>query len=183
MPRNQLPKPTEAELAILQVLWERGPSTVREVTEALQEQRGTGYTTALKLMQIMTEKGLVVRDESKWSHVYEAAVPAEQTLILRAAITGVSTHVKPLKPYEVLPIGLAAATLMTVAGKRDQTTELFVEAELFDANTGQPVLQVRVDPQAIERFGVPARKQAFEAWLDPANFDHENKQRKSLGRG
>ena len=71
-----------------------------------------------------------------------AAVPGSQTLILRAAITGVSTHVKPLKPYEVLPIGLAAATLMTVAGKRDQTTELFVEAELFDANTGQPVLQV-----------------------------------------
>ena len=79
MPRNQLPKPTEGELSILQVLWERGPSTVREVTEAVQEQRGTGYTTTLKLMQIMTEKGLVVRDESKWSHVYEAAVPAEQT--------------------------------------------------------------------------------------------------------
>ena len=79
MPRNQLPKPTEGELAILQVLWERGPSTVREVTEAVQEQRGTGYTTTLKLMQIMTEKKLVVRDESQWSHVYEAAVPAEHT--------------------------------------------------------------------------------------------------------
>jgi predicted transcriptional regulator len=79
MKRSQLPRPTEAELAILQVLWEQGPSTVRDVTEALQEQRGTGYTTTLKLMQIMTEKGLVVRDESKWSHVYEAAVPAEQT--------------------------------------------------------------------------------------------------------
>jgi predicted transcriptional regulator len=79
MLRNQLPKPTEAELAILQVLWERGPSTVRNVTESLQEQRGTGYTTSLKLMQIMHEKGLVVRDESKLSHVYEAALPAEQT--------------------------------------------------------------------------------------------------------
>ena len=79
MARSKLPKPTEAELAILQVLWEHGPSTVRDVTEALQEQRGTGYTTTLKLMQIMTEKGLVVRDESRWSHVYEAAVPAEQT--------------------------------------------------------------------------------------------------------
>ena len=79
MARKKLPKPTEAELAILQVLWERGPSTVREVTEALQKQRGTGYTTALKLMQIMIEKGLVVRDESRWSHVYEVAVPAEET--------------------------------------------------------------------------------------------------------
>lgn len=79
MARNKLPKPTEAELAILQVLWERGPSTVREVTEALQKQRGTGYTTALKLLQIMIEKGLVVRDESRWSHVYEVAVPAEET--------------------------------------------------------------------------------------------------------
>ena len=79
MARKKLPKPTEAELAILQVLWERGPSTVREVTEALQDQRGTGYTTALKLLQIMIEKGLVVRDESRWSHVYEVAVPAEET--------------------------------------------------------------------------------------------------------
>ncbi|MBM4093122.1 MAG: BlaI/MecI/CopY family transcriptional regulator [Planctomycetes bacterium] len=79
MARSKLPKPTEAELAILQVLWESGPSTVREVTEALRKQRGTGYTTALKLMQIMIEKGLVVRDESRSSHVYEAAVPAEET--------------------------------------------------------------------------------------------------------
>ena len=56
---TRLPRPTDAELAILRVLWERGPSTVRTVTEALQEARGTGYTTALKLMQIMTDKGLV----------------------------------------------------------------------------------------------------------------------------
>ena len=56
MPKQDLPRPTDAELAILRVLWERGPSTVRDVTEALQKERGTGYTTALKLMQIMTEK-------------------------------------------------------------------------------------------------------------------------------
>jgi len=79
MPKPDLPKPTEAELAILKVLWQRGPSTVREVTEDLQDERGTGYTTALKLMQIMTEKGLVRRDESERSHVYEAVVSAEIT--------------------------------------------------------------------------------------------------------
>lgn len=77
--KKQLPRPTDAELAILRVLWERGPSTVREVAEALQKERGTGYTTALKLMQIMTDKGLVQRDDSNRSHVYEAVAPAEET--------------------------------------------------------------------------------------------------------
>ena len=79
MAKRELPKPTEAELAILRVLWERGPSTVRDVTQALRDERGTGYTTALKLMQIMTEKGLVQRNDSQRTHVYEAVVPAEQT--------------------------------------------------------------------------------------------------------
>lgn len=79
MTNRELPKPTEAELAILRVLWERGPSTVRDVTQALQDERGTGYTTALKLMQIMTEKGLVLRDDSQRTHVYRAVAPAEQT--------------------------------------------------------------------------------------------------------
>ena len=79
MAKRVLPKPTEAELAILRVLWERGPSTVRDVTQALQDERGTGYTTALKLMQIMTEKGLVQRNDSQRTHVYEAVAPAEQT--------------------------------------------------------------------------------------------------------
>ena len=79
MAKTELPRPTEAELAILRVLWDRGPSTVRDVTEALQEERGTGYTTALKLLQIMTEKGLVQRDESSRAHAYEAVVSAETT--------------------------------------------------------------------------------------------------------
>jgi predicted transcriptional regulator len=74
-----LPKPTEAELAILRVLWDRGPSTVRDVTEAIQDERGTGYTTALKLLQIMTDKGLVQRDDAERSHVYEAVLPAAET--------------------------------------------------------------------------------------------------------
>ena len=70
-------KPTDAELAILRVLWERGPSTVRQVTEALGKE--TGYTTALKLLQIMTEKGLVERDERTRTHVYAAAYTEDQT--------------------------------------------------------------------------------------------------------
>ncbi len=72
-------RPTDAELAILRVLWDRGPSTVREVHEALGEARSVGYTTTLKLLQIMAEKGLVVRDESTRSHVYEARHPADET--------------------------------------------------------------------------------------------------------
>ena len=74
MPGKEAPRPTEAELSILQVLWQRGPSTVREVTEVLQKQRGTGYTTALKLLQIMTEKGLVERDESQRSQMTRTIV-------------------------------------------------------------------------------------------------------------
>jgi BlaI family penicillinase repressor len=76
--QRKQPKPTNAELAILQVLWDRGPSTVREVQEELSESRATGYTTALKLLQIMTEKGLVVRDESQRSHVYRARFSRQQ---------------------------------------------------------------------------------------------------------
>ena len=63
------PRPTDAELAILRVLWDRGPSTVREVHEALRDSQDSGYTTVLKLLQIMTDKGLVVRDESERAHV------------------------------------------------------------------------------------------------------------------
>jgi predicted transcriptional regulator len=72
-------RPTEAELEILRVLWERGPSTVRQVHESLAEQRETGYTTTLKLMQIMADKGLVTRDESSRTHVYAAKASQENT--------------------------------------------------------------------------------------------------------
>ena len=77
MARPKLPRPTDAELEILNVLWRRGPSTVREVQEVLSAQREVGYTTALKLLQIMFEKGLVRRDESSRTHVYEAGVAQE----------------------------------------------------------------------------------------------------------
>jgi BlaI family transcriptional regulator, penicillinase repressor len=72
-------KPTASELEILRVLWGRGPSTVREVHEALSEKKSLGYTTVLKLLQIMTTKGTVRRNETQRAHVYEACLPAEQT--------------------------------------------------------------------------------------------------------
>ena len=72
------PRPTDAELAILRVLWERGASTVRQVHEALAI-RETGYTTTLKLMQIMADKGLVTRNETARTHVYSAMAGQEQT--------------------------------------------------------------------------------------------------------
>lgn len=106
---RHLPRPTDAELAILRVLWERGACTVRQVHEALAA-RDTGYTTILKLMQIMADKGLVTRDESARTHVYNARVPQEHTqrqlvndlvdrafggsaaeLVLRALSTGKTT--------------------------------------------------------------------------------------------
>jgi len=70
-------KPTDSELGILRVLWARGPSTVRQVAAVLD--REAGYTTVLKLLQIMTDKGLVVRDESERTHVYQAAYTEDQT--------------------------------------------------------------------------------------------------------
>jgi len=79
MSHKDLPKPTAGELEILHVLWERGPSTVRKVYEELSEKKPIGYTTVLKLMQIMTSKGIVRRNEEQRAHVYEACLPAEKT--------------------------------------------------------------------------------------------------------
>ena len=78
MTRSPL-KPTTSELEILRVLWARGPSTVRDVHESLSETKDLGYTTVLKLLQIMTTKGTVRRNETQRAHVYEACLPAEQT--------------------------------------------------------------------------------------------------------
>ena len=73
------PRPTPAELEILRVLWQRGPSTVREVNATLSQVRPTGYTTVLKMLQIMTDKSLVSRDESQRAHVYSARLAEAQT--------------------------------------------------------------------------------------------------------
>ena len=76
---SDLPRPTDAELEILTVLWSRGPGTVRDVHEAIAIRKPTQYTTVLKMLQIMASKGLVRRDESLRAHVYEAALPCEVT--------------------------------------------------------------------------------------------------------
>jgi BlaI family transcriptional regulator, penicillinase repressor len=76
---NKLPRPTDAELEILAALWALGPSTVRDIHSAIEVRKPTQYTTVLKLLQIMTEKGLVRRDEKQRAHVYEAAQPREAT--------------------------------------------------------------------------------------------------------
>lgn len=74
-----IPRPTDAELAILRVLWERGPSTVRQVFEVLSAERDLGYTTVLKMLQIMDEKGLVRRDDSERTHVFSARQSRTET--------------------------------------------------------------------------------------------------------
>jgi BlaI family penicillinase repressor len=76
---NRVPKPTAMELEILRILWKRGPSTVREVHEVLAKSKATGYTTVLKLLQIMANKGMVIRNEEQRAHVYQAKQPEENT--------------------------------------------------------------------------------------------------------
>jgi BlaI family transcriptional regulator, penicillinase repressor len=92
------PKPTDAELEILCVLWSRGPSTVREVHQIIAERKPAQYTTVLKQLQVMSDKGLVQRDDSERSHVYEASRPRDWTQrqlardLLRRAFEGSATE-------------------------------------------------------------------------------------------
>jgi BlaI family penicillinase repressor len=79
MPRKPSSQPNDVELAILRVLWEHGPCSVREVHESLQSSRDAGYTSTSKMMQVMVDKGLLKRDESKRPQVYRTAVPEKQT--------------------------------------------------------------------------------------------------------
>jgi len=79
MAGSKTSRPTNRELTILRILWDQGPSTVRRVNEAMNKDRDTGYTTTLKLMQIMAEKGLLIRDESQRQHVYKPAITKEKT--------------------------------------------------------------------------------------------------------
>ena len=109
MPRNSAPPPdpTESELAILQVLWRRGPSSVREVWSQLGET--SGYTTVLKFLQIMLEKGLVRRDERAQSHIYQAAVaetPTQEKAVHRLIerVFGGSTSQLVLRALSAKPI-------------------------------------------------------------------------------
>ena len=79
MARKSLPRPTDSELEILRVLWQRGTSTVREVHQEINKARPTGYTTVLKMLQIMTAKGLVQRNQEQRAHVYEARLAQGET--------------------------------------------------------------------------------------------------------
>src|SRR5438067_8168691 len=95
--RPTLPRPTNAELEILRVLWRRGPCTVRAVRASFERAEPLGYTTVLKLLQIMTEKGLVRRDASLRSHVYSAAVSEASTQ--RRMVADLVSRPSVARPY------------------------------------------------------------------------------------
>jgi predicted transcriptional regulator len=117
MKRNPSSRPTDAELAILNTLWEHGPSTVREIHEVLHRPRGVGYTTTLKLMQIMADKGLLLRNETQRAHVYRPAESRCRTLgelagdLIERAFGGSAEHLvmhllgsKRISPKEIARI-------------------------------------------------------------------------------
>jgi len=79
MAAQQFPQPTDGELEVLRILWTNGPSTVKQVHEVVNKDRPTVYTTTLKVMQVMREKGLLVRNDSKYRHIYRPALPEEKT--------------------------------------------------------------------------------------------------------
>ena len=120
------PRPTDAELAILRVLWSRGPSTVRQVLDALSEERPTGYTTVLKLLQIMTDKQLVARDESDRTHVY------------RARFTEADTQRQLLDDLMDRAFGGSAMQLVmrALAGRRATPADLAEIRRLLDEHEG-----------------------------------------------
>lgn len=104
--KSNTPRPTDAELQILTILWALGPSTVRQVLEGIPTRPTPGYTTVLKLLQIMTEKGLVVRDESARTHIYRAKRAKQQTQKqmlgeLLARVFGGSTNQLVMQALEI----------------------------------------------------------------------------------
>lgn len=126
MTEPNVPRPTDAELAILRVLWERGPSTVRDVHEALSRTQATGYTTVLKLMQIMTDKGLVVRDESQRAHVYQARQSEQKTQ--RQIIADVVQRAFGGSPAKLV--------MQALSGRKATAAELNQIRELLDTLEG-----------------------------------------------
>jgi predicted transcriptional regulator len=119
-------RPTDAELSVLRVLWSRGPCTVREVYEVLCQERDLGYTTVLKALQVMLQKGLVERDESERSHVFSAAVQESET----------QTHL--LEDLVEKAFGGSALRLLTHAlnAKRPSRKELDEIQKLLDQQRG-----------------------------------------------
>jgi predicted transcriptional regulator len=125
--KRQPQKPTASELEILHVLWSKGPSTVREVLESLNEKKDMGYTGVLKFLQIMTAKGTVRRDETQRAHVYEACRPAEQTK--RQLATDMLERV-----FE----GSASQLLMhALSGRRASATEIEELHRILDSYKGE----------------------------------------------
>ena len=125
---NALPRPTDAELAILRVLWRRGPSTVKDVHEELARRAPAAYTTTLKQLQIMAEKGLVTRDESQRAHLYAARLPEEatQTQLVRDLLD---------RAFE----GSAGRLVLRALSSRPATPEELAEIrELLDQLEGEP---------------------------------------------
>src|SRR5213075_2536722 len=121
------PRPTDSELAILGVLWERGPSTVRDVHEELNRDGTTGYTTILKLLQIMTEKGLVVRDETQRAHIYEARYSEQKTQ--RQLLTDLMERAFGGSPAKLVMQALSSS-------RRTSAEELIAIRELLDRMEG-----------------------------------------------
>jgi len=127
MTEKLLPRPTDAELAILSVLWERGPSTVRDVHDDLSSTQATGYTTILKLLQIMTEKGLVVRDESQRAHIYEARYSEQKTQ--RQLLTDLMERAFGGSPAKLVMQALSSS-------RRTSAEELIAIREMLDRMEG-----------------------------------------------
>lgn len=120
MSAKKQPKPTDAELEILQVLWDHGPSTVRFINDDLNKKREVGYTTTLKQMQIMTEKGLLSRNKSGKTHIYEAK------------ISEASTQKKMVdKLLDTAFHGSAMKLVMQALGNRKSTAEELQEIKAF----------------------------------------------------
>jgi BlaI family transcriptional regulator, penicillinase repressor len=127
MARNPTPHPTDVELQILEVLWQRGPSTVRQVHDALAADRATGYSTTLKMMQVMREKGLLVRDDMVRPQLYEAAHDREQTQsqmvddLIHKAFRGSAKKllIRVLSSNRVLPEELAEIQCLIQQARRN----------------------------------------------------------------
>ena len=120
------PQPTRAELDILQVLWAGGPRTVREIQRILSETKPTGYTTALKMLQIMTEKGLVVRDDRQRPQTYRVRYPQEQ---MQSQLLHDLTQ-------RVFGGSVKALVLQALAGRRSSPEELEEIERLLDRMEG-----------------------------------------------
>ena len=117
------PRPTDAELEILQVLWQRGPSTVREIHSVLNARRPTGYTTVLKFLQIMTDKKLVRRDASQRTHVYRSGASQEQTQ--RQLLSELTTRAFGGSPAKLV--------MQALSSKKASADELAEIRKLLDA--------------------------------------------------